>query len=148
MTLKSKLENDVKDALRTKDDLRKNTLRLALSSIKLTEIDQVNPLDEAGVMAILQKEVKSRHEVIADAEKANRPDLIELANKEIAILETYLPKALSQEELENIARQAIADSGATSPAQLGQVMKILMPRLQGKATGDQASQAVRKLLQG
>jgi uncharacterized protein len=148
MTLKSKLENDMKDALRAKDDLRKNTLRLALSSIKLTEIDQVNPLDEAGVMAVLQKEIKSRHELIADAEKANRPDLIEIAHKEIAILEGYLPKALSQDELVNIARQAIADSGATSPAQLGQVMKIIMPRLQGKATGDQASQAVRKLLQG
>ncbi len=148
MTLKSRLENDMKDALRAKDDLRKNTLRLALSSIRLTEIDKVSPLDEAGVLAVLQKEIKSRHEVIADAEKANRPDLIELALKEMAILEGYVPKALSQDELETIARQAIADSGANSPAQLGQVMKIIMPRLQGKATGDQASQAVRKLLQG
>lgn len=148
MTLKSKLENDMRDALRAKDDLRKNTLRLALSSIRLIEIDKISSLDEAGVLAVLQKEIKSRHEVIADAEKANRPDLIELARKEIAILEGYVPKALSQDELETIARQAIADSGANSPAQLGQVMKIIMPRLQGKATGDQASQAVRKLLQG
>jgi uncharacterized protein YqeY len=98
-------------------------------------------------MAVLQKEIKSRHESIADAEKANRTDLIEVAKKEIAIIEEYLPKALSAEELENLARQAIAEAGATSPAQLGQVMKILMPKLQGKATGDQASQAVRKLLQ-
>jgi uncharacterized protein YqeY len=148
MPLKSQLENDMKDALRAKDDLRKNTLRLALSSIRLIEIDKTGPLDEAGVMAVIQKEIKSRHEVIADAEKANRPDLIETANKEIAILEGYLPKALSAQELENIAKQAIADSGATSLTQLGQVMKILMPRLQGKATGDQASAAVRKLLQG
>ncbi len=148
MTLKSQLENDMRDALRAKDDLRKNTLRMALSSIRLTEIDKVSPLDEAGVMAVLQKEIKSRHETIADAEKANRPDLIELAHKEIAILDGYLPKAFNTDELENVARQAIADSGATSPAHLGQVMKILMPRLQGKATGDQASQAVRKLLQG
>jgi uncharacterized protein YqeY len=148
MTLKSKLENDMKEALRAKDDMRKNTLRLALSSIKLIEIDKTTPLDDAGVMAVLQKEIKSRHESIADAEKANRTDLIEVAKKEIAIIEEYLPKALSAEELENLARQAIAEAGATSPAQLGQVMKILMPKLQGKATGDQASQAVRKLLQG
>ncbi|NMC13796.1 MAG: GatB/YqeY domain-containing protein [Chloroflexi bacterium] len=148
MSLKSKLEDDMKDALRRKDDLRKNTLRLALSAIRLAEIDKVSPLDEAGVIAVLQKEVKSRHETIADAEKANRSDLIELAKKEIAILEGYLPKAFTPEELEAVARQAIADSGANSPAQIGQVMKILMPRVQGKATGEQASQVVRKLLQG
>jgi len=148
MSLKSKLEDDMKDALRHKDDLRKNTLRLALSAIRLAEIDKVSPLDEAGVIAVLQKEVKSRHETIADAEKANRSDLIELAQKEITILESYLPKAFTPEELEAVARQAIADSGANSPAQMGQVMKILMPRVQGKATGEQASQMVRKLLQG
>lgn len=138
----------MKEALRAKDELRKSTIRQALSSIRLTEIDKVSPLDEAGVMAVMQKEIKSRHELIADAEKANRPDLIETAKKEIAILEGYLPKALSAEALEDLARQAIAEAGATSPAQLGQVMKVLMPKLQGKATGDQASQAVRKLLQG
>ncbi|MEN6393332.1 MAG: GatB/YqeY domain-containing protein [Anaerolineaceae bacterium] len=148
MSLKTKLEDDMKEALRRKDDLRKNTLRMALSSIRLVEIDKATPMDDAGVMAILQKEIKSRHETIADAEKANRPDLIEQAHKEIAILEGYLPKALTAAELEAIARQAIADSGANSIAQLGQVMKILMPRIQGKATGEQASQAVRKLLQG
>lgn len=148
MTLKSKLENDMREALRAKDEMRKNVLRLALSSIRLMEIDKANPLDEAGVLAVMQKEIKSRHELIADAEKANRPDLIETAKKEITILEGYTPRPFSPEELENFAQQAIADSGATSPAQLGQVMKILMPRLQGKATGDQASQAVRKLLQG
>jgi len=148
MSLKSTLENDMKEALRAKDELRKSTIRQALSSIRLTEIDKVSPLDEAGVMAVMQKEIKSRHELIADAEKANRPDLIETAKKEIAILEGYLPKALSAEALEDLARQAIAEAGATSPAQLGQVMKVLMPKLQGKATGDQASQAVRKLLQG
>ncbi|MBN1537289.1 MAG: GatB/YqeY domain-containing protein [Anaerolineales bacterium] len=148
MTLKATLENDMREALRAKDEMRKNTLRLALSSIRLVEIDKTSPLDEAGVMAVLQKEIKSRHELIADAEKANRPDLIEAAQKEIAILADYLPEALSEEELETIARQVIADTGATSPAQLGQVMKILMPQLKGRATGDQASQAVRKLLQG
>lgn len=148
MSLKSKLEDDMKEALRRKDDLRKNTLRLALSAIRLAEIDKASPLDEAGVIAVLQKEVKSRHETIADAEKANRSDLIELAQKEIVILEGYLPKAFTPEELEAVARQAIADSGANSPAQMGQVMKILMPRVQGKATGEQASQMVRKLLQG
>jgi hypothetical protein len=104
-------------------------------------------MDEAAYMAIIQKEIKSRRESIADAEKANRPEMIVQAEEEIKILQGYLPASLSQEELENLARSAIVEAGATSIREMGQVMKILMPRLQGRATGDQASQVVRKLLQ-
>jgi hypothetical protein len=146
MTVKSQLENALKDALRAGDDLRKRTLRLALSAIKQTEIDKGITLDDPGVMAVLQKEIKARHEAIADAERAHRQDLIAASRDEIAVLESYLPKALSPQELENEVRQAIAEAGATSPAQMGQVMKLLMPRLQGRATGDAASQVARKLL--
>ncbi|MBN2548854.1 MAG: GatB/YqeY domain-containing protein [Anaerolineales bacterium] len=147
MTLKSQLESALKDAMRSGDDLRKRTLRMALSNIRLVEVDKGAALDDQGVMAILQKEIKSRHESIADAQRANRPGLIAEAQAEIEVLEGYLPKALSAEELEQLARQAVAEVGATSPREMGQVMKVLMPRLQGKATGEQASQAVRKLLQ-
>jgi len=104
-------------------------------------------MDEAAYLAVIQKEIKARRETIADAEKANRPDLITQAEQEIIILQGYLPAALSQEELENLARSAISEIGATSIREIGQVMKVLMPRLQGRATGDQASQVVRKLLQ-
>ena len=148
MTVKSQLENDLKDALRAGDDLRKRTLRMALSAIKQTEIDKSITLDDSGVMSILQKEIKSRHEAIADAERAHRQDLIDASRLEITVLEGYLPKALTPQELEDLARQVIAEAGATSPAQMGQVMKLLMPRLQGRATGDAASQVARKLLAG
>ena len=148
MTVKSQLENDLKDALRAGDDLRKRTLRMALSAIKQTEIDKGITLDESGLMSILQKEIKSRHEAIADAERAHRQDLVDASRAEITVLEGYLPKALTSQELEDLTRQVIAEVGATSPAQMGQVMKLLMPRLQGRATGDAASQIARRLLAG
>jgi uncharacterized protein YqeY len=147
MDTRLRLESDLKDALRAGDSLRKNTLRLALSSIRLAEIDRGVKLDESAVLAILQKEVKARHESIEDAQRAGRPDLEEAAQAEIKILQVYLPQALSPEELEALAKQVISEVGATSPREMGQVMKVLLPRLAGRATGDQASQVVRKLLQ-
>jgi uncharacterized protein YqeY len=131
--------------MRAGDALRKSTLRMALTSIKLTEVDK-GELDDNAMLAILQKEVKSRKETIADAERSGRPDMIETANAEIAILEVFLPEQLSDEELKELARQAIEESGASSMREMGQVMKILVPRLEGRATGKQASEAVRNLL--
>lgn len=146
MNTKEKLENDMKDAMRNKDEARKRTLRMALSEIKLAEVDKREALDESEVIAVLQKEVKSRHEAIADAERANRPDLVADASTEITILETYLPQQLTPAELEALAQEAVEETGATSMREMGQVMKVLMPRLEGRATGQEASQAVRKLL--
>ena len=146
MNLKEQLQSDLKDAMRANDSLRKNTLRMAISAIKLAEIEKNTSLDDPAVLAVLQKEVKSRREAIADAQHANRPDLIQSAEQEIALLEHYLPKAFDPAELETLARQAIQEASASSLKEMGQVMKILMPRLQGRATGDQASQVVRKLL--
>lgn len=146
MTLKETLQSDLKDAMRAGDELRKNTLRMAIAAIKLAEIEKNAPLDESASLAIMQKEVKSRRESIADAQRANRPDLVQTAELEITLLEHYLPKALDPADLEDLARQAIQEVGASSLKEMGQVMKVLMPRLQGRATGDQASQAVRKLL--
>jgi len=146
MNVKAQLESALKDAMRSSDVLRKRTLRMALSAIKLTEIDKGAALDDPGVLAVLQKEIKARNEAIADAERAHRDDLVAASRDEIAVLEGYLPKALTPQELEELARQAIAEAGAASPAQMGQVMKLLMPRLQGRGTGDAASQVVRRLL--
>lgn len=147
MDIKSTLQSDLKDAMRAGDEIRKSTLRMALSAIKLAEVEKSAHMDEAAYLAIIQKEIKSRRESIADAERANRPELIRQSEDEIKILQGYLPAALSEEELENIARAAISEAGASSVREMGQVMKILMPRVQGKATGDQVSQVVRKLLQ-
>jgi len=128
------------------DDLRKRTLRMALAAIRQAEIDGGKPLEESQVQLILQKEIKSRHEAIAEAQRAHRPDLETAAKDEIGVLEGFLPRQLAPEELDVLARQAVAETGATSQKDMGQVMKVLMPRLQGRASGDQASQAVRRLL--
>jgi uncharacterized protein len=146
MSTKTQLENDVKAAMRAGDDLRKRTLRMALSTIKLAEIEKGAPLEEPAVLSILQKEIKSRREVIAESEQARRPELAATAQAEIAVLEGYLPRPLSEAELEAMARTAIAEVGATSPQQMGQVMKVLVPRIQGRADAGQASQVVRRML--
>ena len=147
MDIKSTLQSDLKDAMRAGDVTRKNTLRMAISAIKLAEVEKNAHMDESSYLGILQKEIKSRREAIADAERAKRPELITQAEAEIKILEGYLPKAFTQDELENLVKAVIAEVGATSVREMGQVMKILVPRLQGRATGDQTSQVVRKLLQ-
>ena len=147
MDIKATLQSDLKDAMRHGQETRKSTLRMALSAIKLAEVEKSAHMDEAAYLAVIHKEIKARRESIADAEKANRPELIVQAEEEIKVLEGYLPAALSPEELESIATAVISEVGATSMREMGQVMKILMSRLQGRATGEQASQVVRKLLQ-
>jgi uncharacterized protein YqeY len=146
MATREQLENTLKEAMRASDDLRKRTVRMVLAAIRLAEVEKGQPIDETAINAILQKEIKSRNEAIADAQKARRPDLIAAAQSEITYLESLLPQALTDEELENLARQVIAETGATSARQLGQVMKALMPRLQGRADGARVNQVVRRLL--
>ena len=147
MDLKSTLQSDLKDAMRRGEETRKSTIRMALSAIMLAEVEKNAHMDEAAYLAVIQKEIKSRRETIEDATRASRPELISQAEQEIKILQGYLPMALSQEELEALAKDVITEVGATSIREMGQVMKILIPKLQGRATGDQASAAVRKLLQ-
>ncbi|HVN56207.1 MAG TPA: GatB/YqeY domain-containing protein [Anaerolineaceae bacterium] len=147
MDTKKKLESDLKQAMRANDAVAKRTIRMALTAIKLAEIDKGGDLDEGATLAILQKEIKGRRETIADAQKANRPDMVAAAEEEISFLEQYLPRQLSPQELDDLARAAVTEAGATTPADMGKVMKILLPRTLGRATGDQVSQAVRKFLQ-
>lgn len=147
MDTKQKLQEALKDAMRARDEPRKRTIRMALSNIKLAEIDRGEELDENAVLAILQKEVKQRQEVIEESKTANRPDLAEEAELEIAILQEFLPAQLAPEELERIARQVIEEVGASSMSDMGSVMKVLIPRLEGRASGQEASQMVRNLLQ-
>lgn len=147
MDLKTTLQSDLKDAMRHGEETRKSTLRMVLTAIKLAEVEKDAHMDEGSYLAVIQKEIKSRREAIADAEKANRPDLIAQAEAEIKVLQNYLPAAFTAEELESMAKAAISEAGATTMREMGQVMKILLPRLQGRATGEQASQVVRRLLQ-
>lgn len=147
METKTKLENALKEAMRAGDDIKKRTVRMALAAIKQAEVDRQTSLDEAAVLAILQKEIKTRRESLEEARQANRPDLVAAAEAEIAVVNAFLPQALSADELKALVEAAIAEAGAASPSDMGKVMKLLVPRIQGRAPGDQVSQLVRQLLQ-
>jgi len=146
-TTRQKLEAALKDAMRSGDDMRKQSVRMVMSAVKLSEVEKRQPMDEAGIIAIIQKELKARQEALSEAQRANRPDLAEHAKAEAAFLETFLPRQLSEDELSALARESIAEVGAKGPADMGKVMKAMMPKVQGRAPGDQVSQAVRKQLQ-
>lgn len=147
MVSKADLENALKDAMRARDATRKSTLRLVLTAIKLGEVDKGAPLDEAEILALLQKELKMRQETISEAERAGRDQIVEETQAEIEVLREFLPAPLAPEELEALARSVIAEVGATSMADMGTVMKTLTARLQGRASGKDASDIVRRLLQ-
>jgi uncharacterized protein len=146
MDTKTQLNQALKDAMKSGDDTRKTTVRMVLAAIKQVEVDKRIELDEMAVIAIVQKEVKSRREALEEAQKANRQDLASAAQTEIDILNTFLPQAMSAEELRELARQAIAETGASNPADMGKVMKAIMPKVAGRAPGDQVSAAVKELL--
>jgi len=147
MELKTQLENALREALRSGNDVRKQTIRMALSAIKFIEIEKGKPVDEAGISAILQKEIKSRREAIQDAEKAHRADLVESNKAEIDVLESFLTIQLSEPEIQALVETAISETQANGMADMGKVMKVLVPRLQGRAPGDRVSQIVRQMLQ-
>ncbi len=147
MEIKGKLESELKDAMRSGNEIRKQTIRMALAAIKFAEKEKGQPVDEANASVILQKEIKSRREAIQDAEKAHRNDLIENARAEITVLEEFLPQQLSEPEIQAMVNAAIAETQTTSIADMGKVMKVLVPRLQGRAPGDRVSQIVRQTLQ-
>jgi uncharacterized protein len=147
MDTKLKLENALKDAMRAKDDTSKRTLRMALAAIRMAEIDKGSAIDETTLMAILQKEIKSRREAIQEGQKANRADLVAANEAEIKVIEQFLPQPLSSDELTALIQSVIIEVGAKAPTDMGKVMKVLLPRIQGRAPGDQVSQLVRQLLQ-
>ena len=146
MTLKDQLNDDLKAAMRSGDEPRKNAVRLLLAAVKQVEIDQRVTLDDAGISGVLQKEAKGRRESIADAHKAGRADLVAGYETELRIIESYLPRQLTRDELVEMAKTAIAEAGATDAKQIGAVMKLLTPRTKGQADGKLVSEIVRELL--
>lgn len=147
MTLKDQLNNSMKDAMKSGDEIRKRTTRMALASIKQAEIDKRIELDDAAIMALLQKEIKNRRESLEEAKKANRADLIEANDAEIKVLEAFLPKDMPAEELKALVQAAITEAGAVAPSDMGKVMKLVMPRVAGRAPNDMVSATVKELLQ-
>ena len=148
MSLKQKIQTALTEAMKARDEQTKIPLRLVMAAIKEAEINQKGELEEMDVLRIVQKESKARLDTIEDAQKANRPDLIEQAEAELAILKHFLPEEMSDEDLEAVIRETIAEVGASSMADMGGVMKALMPKVQGRADGGKVSQKVRQILQG
>jgi uncharacterized protein YqeY len=147
MSIKTQLNDSLKDAMKSGDEVRKRTVRMALASIKQVEVDKRVELDDAAVTSILQKEMKNRRESLEEARKANRADLIEDNEAEIRVLEAFLPKAMPAEELNAIVQAAITETGASTPADMGKVMKIVMPKVAGRAPNDMISTTVWEQLQ-
>jgi len=147
METKTKLEQALKEAMKSGDDVTKRTVRMVLAAIRQVEIDKQISLEEPAVLSIIQKEIKTRKESVEEARGANRPDIVASTEVEIKVLEAYLPAAMNAEDLKVMVDAAVAEVGAVSPADMGKVMKVLLPRVAGRAAGDQVSAAVRQALQ-
>ena len=147
MTLAEKIQKDLTDAMRAKDELRLSVLRMMKSALKHKEIEKVRPLDDLESMQVLQTLVKQRRESVEQFTKGGRNDLAEKEAKEIKIIETYLPAAPSDEELRRAIEAAIGEAGADSLKQMGAVVKAARARLEGKAVDGKAlSDRVRERL--
>lgn len=147
MDKKQEIQSALTAAMKARDEDTKRTLRLVMSAIKLAEVEEGGEVEDSRVLSLLQKEVKTREDAIEEAKQANREDLIETAKKEIAILNEFLPKQMSEDELKQLAQDVVEETDATSMRDMGRVMQQLMPRLEGRASGQEASKVVRELLQ-
>jgi uncharacterized protein len=143
---KEQMNEDLKSAMKSGDAFRKDTLRLLLSAIKQVEVDSRAALTEEQVYGLLQTEAKKRRDSIQEMRGAGRDDLADKEQAELSLLETYLPEQLTREQIEVEVRKAIEESGATSAKEMGSVMKVLMPRVKGRADGKLVNDVVKALL--
>lgn len=146
MATKNEIQQALFQAMKDHNEPAKRTLKMVISAIKQVEIDKRIDLTENDILALIQKEIKTRNEAIDDAKKLDRQDLITLASEDIKVLETFLPKQLSQEELKVLAEKVIQETGASSAKDMGNVMKLLLPLLEGRASNQEASSMVKSLL--
>lgn len=146
-TIRERLDADLKDAMRAKDEVKLTTIRAIKSAIKYKEVEgEAKVLDDAGILAVLTTQVKQRRDAVTEYTNANRADLAEKELKEIAIIQAYLPAQLSPEQLAAEVAKAIAEAGAKSVKDLGAVMKVVTPRLKGQAEGKAISDEVKTQL--
>jgi uncharacterized protein YqeY len=146
MSLKETLPVELKDALRAGDKMKLGTLRLILSAVNYAEIDQQKQLDDPGVHAVIAKMIKQRKESIEAFKAGNRQDLVDKEQVELTILESYMPKQLTRDEIIAEAKKVIAEVGANKPQDMGKVMGKLTPLLRGKADGKEVAAVVTELL--
>ena len=148
MGLKDRLQNDLKDAMRARDERRKAVIRMSLTAIGYAEVEAGGDLSEGDVAAVLQKQARQRRETLEELKGAGRLEQVAKDEEELAILEGYLPKMMTREEIVEQARGVIAETEATGMGQMGAVMRELMPRLKGRADGRVVNEVVRELLSG
>jgi uncharacterized protein YqeY len=144
--LKLKLNDNLKQAMKAGDTVKRSVLRFLMSSIHNAEIAKQSDLDNSDILGIISKEVKQRQESIEAFKQGNRADLVEKEEKELAIVQEYLPEQMSREEIVDAAQQIISKVGAQGPADKGKVMKELMPAMKGKADGKVINEVVTELL--
>ena len=147
-SLKDRITADMKDAMRAKDTARLGAIRFLQAAIKQKEVDERVVVDDAGVLAIIDKLIKQRRDSIAQFEQAGRSDLVDKEKAELALLQGYQPQQMSEAELAAAIDAALAESGAAGPAAMGKVMALLKPRIAGRADLGAASALVKKRLAG
>ena len=148
MSLKARITEDMKSAMKAKETAKLSAIRLLLAAIKQKEVDERIELDEAAVNAVIEKLVKQRKDSVTQYEAANRQDLADVEKAEIAILAAYLPEKMSAEETAAAVAAAVAETGAKGPADMGKLMAVLKPQLAGKADMAEVSKLVKAALAG
>ena len=150
MSLKEKLQNDLTDAMRSRDELRSSTIRMVLTAIKNDEVSgkEARELSDSEIITVLSREAKKRREAAEAFEQAGANDRAATEKAEGGVIAEYLPKQLSESEIKDIIAAAIKESGAATPAQMGLVMKALQPKIAGKADGGTVSALVKAALTG
>ena len=148
MALKERLDQDMKQAMREKAELRLSTIRMLKSAIKYREIELMKPLDDAGVEGVVATEIKRRRDSVEQYKAGNRQDLADKEAAEIVILQAYLPQQLTEAEVRAKVDEVVKRVGAQGPKDMGAVMKALMPEVQGKAEGKLVSELVKARLSG
>jgi uncharacterized protein YqeY len=146
MALKDRITEDMKNAMRAGEKERLGTIRLALAAIKQREVDERITLEDAQVLAVLEKMIKQRRESVTQFESGGRPDLVAKENAEIALLQTYLPAQMSCAEIDALIAEAIAATGAASIKDMGKVMAVVKPKAQGRADMGAVSARIKQKL--
>lgn len=146
MSLSERLNEDMKQAMKSQDKFKLSVIRMVKASIKNLEIDQHKTLDDNEVLDVISREIKQRKDSLQEFKQAGRDDLVQKLEAEIAILMEYMPQQLSEEEIKVIVQQTIQEVGATSKADMGKVMGALMPKVKGRADGKLVNQLVQQSL--
>ncbi len=148
MTLKARITEDMKVAMKARETARLGAIRLLLAAIKQKEVDERCELDDGQVIAVIEKMLKQRKDSIAQYEAAGRQDLADAEKAEVAVLSAYMPQGMGADELAAVVAKAIADSGAKAPADMGKVMALVKPQVAGRADMGEVSKLVKAKLAG